>query len=57
MAKKCAICNENIEEEFGKLEGTVIKVKDENNKNQFIHVCSNCQKKKDWIENAKIKAV
>jgi len=56
MAKKCANCKENIEEEYGKLQGTVIKVKDENNKNQLIYVCSICQKQKDWIEKAKIKS-
>ncbi len=56
MTKKCAICNQDLEEEFGKLDGTIIKVKDENNKNQLIYVCSNCQKQKDWIEKAKVKS-
>jgi len=56
MAKKCSICNENLEEEFGKLGGTIIKVKDENNKNQLVYVCSNCQKQEGWIEKAKIKS-
>jgi len=55
MAKKCIICQEKIEEEYGKLKGTIIKVKEED-KNKFIHVCSNCQKQKDWIEKAKIKS-
>ena len=26
MVKKCATCEANIEEEFGKLQGTIIKV-------------------------------
>ena len=53
--QKCVICNKNIEEEFGKLKGTVLKIT-ENNKNRFIYVCSDCQKQEDWIEKAKIKA-
>ncbi|MFA5259000.1 MAG: hypothetical protein WC979_08765 [Candidatus Pacearchaeota archaeon] len=56
MVKKCAICNESIEEEYGKLKGSIVKAKDENNKNQLIHVCSSCQKQDKWIEKAKIKA-
>ena len=56
MAKKCVICGENIEEEFGKLQGTIIKVI-ENSKNKLIYICSTCQKEKDWIEKAKIKSV
>ncbi len=56
MAQKCIICNEKIQEEFKKLKGTIIKVKDENNKNQFIYVCSECQKQPDYIEKAKIKS-
>jgi len=56
MSKKCALCNEVIEEEAGKLKGTIVKAKDENNKNQFILVCSDCQKKEGWIDKAKIKS-
>jgi len=55
MAKKCAICDNKIDEEYNKLKGTLVKVKDENNKNQLIYVCSSCQKQQDWIEKAKIK--
>ena len=55
MAKKCVICGKEIEEEYGKLKGSVIKVL-EDNKNRFVYVCSTCQKKKDWIETAKIKS-
>ncbi len=55
MAKECVICDKNIEEEYGKLKGTVIKVK-ENNKNRLIYVCSGCQKQENWIEKAKIKS-
>lgn len=56
MVKACAICNEKIEEEYEKLKGTIVKAKDENNKNQLIFVCSNCQKQEGWIDKAKIKA-
>ena len=51
------ICNEMIEEDCGKLNGTMLKVKDENNNCSLIHVCSYCQKDKNWIEKAKIKGV
>ncbi len=55
MAKKCIICDEEIEEEHGKLQGTIVKVK-EDNKNNFIYACSDCQKQENWIEKAKIKS-
>jgi DNA-directed RNA polymerase subunit RPC12/RpoP len=51
----CAICSEKIEEEFGKLKGTIVKVNDENKKTQFIYVCPDCMKKDGWVEKAKIK--
>jgi hypothetical protein len=57
MAKKCTLCSENILEEFGKLLGTFIKIKDEKGSISLTPVCSDCQKQKDWIENAKIKSV
>ncbi|MEK6872240.1 MAG: hypothetical protein AABX16_05025 [Nanoarchaeota archaeon] len=56
MGKKCIICNASIEEEYGKLQGTILKVRDEHNKNQFFHVCSTCQKDKEWITKANIRA-
>jgi len=56
MSNNCALCNEKIEEEYGKLKGTLIKAKDENNKNQIIYVCSTCQKDPEHINNAKIKS-
>jgi len=56
MSKNCAICRENIKEDNGKLKGTIVRVKDEENKSQFIHVCSGCQKQNKWIERAKIKS-
>jgi len=55
MVKKCAICNNDIKEEYEKLKGTMLKVK-ENNKNKLIYVCSECQKKPDWIEKAEVKS-
>ena len=56
MPKKCVVCNGSIEEEFGKLQGTMLKLK-EDNKNQLIFVCSTCQKQENWIETAKVKSV
>jgi len=56
MAKECSICNEKIKEEYGKLNGTMLKVKGLDSKNNFIYVCSNCQKIKNWIEIAKVKS-
>ena len=53
--KACSICGEGVEEECGKLSGTMLKVREEN-RNVLIYVCSGCQKKENWIELAKIKA-
>jgi hypothetical protein len=49
------ICDEAIEEDYGKLRGTLLKVRDENNQTSFIPVCNQCQKEDKWIEIAKIK--
>jgi hypothetical protein len=54
--KKCASCNKNIREDSGKLEGSIVKVKDENGKIVFVYACSDCMKDKDWIERAVIRA-
>ncbi len=56
MGRKCIICGKEIEENYNKLQGTVVKVK-EGNKNKHVYVCSECQKKEKWIEMAKIKSV
>jgi len=56
MEKRCAICNKNIEEENGKLQGTLIKVRDETGKKQFVYVCSKCEKDKNYIERAVVRA-
>jgi DNA-directed RNA polymerase subunit RPC12/RpoP len=56
MSRKCAICKGIVEEDFGKLKGTIVKARDEDNKNKLIYVCSDCQKKDDWINKAKIKS-
>ena len=56
MVKKCADCKEDIEEEDGKLQGTMIKISDEKGKKQFIYVCSDCEKKKNYIERAAVRA-
>ena len=55
--KKCVICNNKIEENYNKLKGAILKATDEKKRNQFIYVCSWCQKTPDWIEKAKIKGV
>ncbi len=45
MAEKCILCNEKIEnDDFGKIEGTVMKVK-RDKKNKIVYACSECQKK------------
>lgn len=55
MVKRCVICDESIFEEYGKLNGTLIKAK-ENNINSYIPVCSSCQKIDNWMEKALVKA-
>lgn len=52
---KCVLCNSNIEDEFGKLDGTVVRAVDEKKKGQLIYVCSSCMKEDDWVNKAKIK--
>lgn len=54
---KCILCNSKIEENFGKLKGTITKVRNEKKRNQLIYVCSDCQNVKNWIEKAKIRGV
>ena len=54
MAKKCIICSAEIEEIYGKIKGTMLKLLDAG-KNSLIYVCSECQKDSGWIEKAKIK--
>jgi len=56
MSKECAICKEIINEEFGKLKGTMLKVLNLNKKAEFIFVCKDCQKNDKWAEKAKVKA-
>ena len=57
MVKKCACCNGKVEEEFGKLKGSLVKVMNEEGKKQIIYVCSDCEKEKNWIEKAVVRAV
>lgn len=57
MGEKCILCDEGIEEYYGKLKGTMIKAKNELGINEFIHVCSGCQKTDNWYETALIKGV
>jgi len=55
MTRKCVLCNERIKEEYGKLKGAVVKAKNERGVNEFIHVCSFCQKKDSWRDDALVK--
>ena len=55
MVHKCVLCEEKIDEEFGKLKGTIVKAKNEKGVNELIYVCSGCQSKRDWVNEAKIK--
>jgi hypothetical protein len=55
--KKCVICSQDLNEEYGKLKGTIIKAKNEKNKNEFTYLCSNCQKDKENIKKIKEKEV
>jgi len=56
MAKKCALCSEEVKEADGKLLGTMLKIL-ENKKKSWIYVCSSCMKvDKKYIEKAKIKS-
>ena len=56
-SKKCAVCNSEIEEENGKIKGTMLKIV-ENKKKNWIYACSDCMKKDPlkYIEKAKIKS-
>jgi len=56
MVKKCACCSKEIEENYGKLKGSLIRVRDEEGKKSFIYVCSDCEKDEDWIERAVVRA-
>lgn len=51
----CVLCEEEIDENYGKLKGTVIRAKNELGINEFIHVCTGCQKIDGWREAALIK--
>lgn len=55
MGEICVLCQEGIDENYGKLKGTVIKSKDETGASQLIHVCTGCQKIDGWYEEALIR--
>ena len=55
MPKKCVICKQKIETNYGKIKGSIIKAVNEDKKNYFIYVCSDCQKKDDWFEKAMVR--
>lgn len=54
MTNKCEFCNERIEEDGrGKILGTIIKVMNEEGRNDKKYFCKNCQKEgreKDLIK-------
>lgn len=51
---RCAVCQDVIEEEFGKLKGTLLRLVDDK-RARFVRVCSSCQKDAKWQEKAKIR--
>lgn len=55
MVKKCVICKDKIQEEYGKLKGTLIKARNEFGVNAFIHICSGCQREEGWYEKAMVR--
>ena len=57
MVRRCILCEDEIEEQHGKLKGTIIKAKNLDNKNDLYFVCSSSQKEDKWIEKAKVKGV
>jgi hypothetical protein len=56
-SKKCVLCSETIDEEFGKLNGTLLKIINDKKKREFIPVCSKCQKQEGWIDKARNKSL
>ena len=56
MVKKCVLCNEKIREEYGKFRGSIVKAKNMKGVNDFIYVCSHCQKKDSWKDDALVKS-
>ena len=56
MSEKCCICKNEVIKENNKLNGTILKVKTTKGNNEFVYVCSDCQKDKDWIEKANVKS-
>jgi hypothetical protein len=49
------MCDEKIDEDNGKLKGTILRVKNEKGRREFLYVCSSCQKQEGWIEKAKVR--
>ena len=54
--ERCVLCDEDIFGEHDKLRGVIVRAKNLENKNEFLYVCSSCQKQEKWVEKAKIKA-
>ena len=54
--KRCDSCNKEIEEDSGKLAGSIVKVKNGIGKKVFVYACSDCMKDKEWIERAVVRA-
>ena len=56
MAEKCILCGDELEKTFmEKVNGTVVKLKNDKNENEIYYICSVCQKKykdlKKEVEN------
>ncbi|MFA5856093.1 MAG: hypothetical protein WC867_01945 [Candidatus Pacearchaeota archaeon] len=51
--KKCEICKQEIDEDYGKLKGTIVRTLNEKKIREFKFVCSICQKEDGWLEKAK----
>jgi gluconate kinase len=46
MVEKCKLCNEELKSVFlDKIDGTILKFKDKDNKLVKVLICSYCQKK------------
>jgi len=55
--KKCVLCEEGIDEAFGKLKGTMLRSLNVQGTRDLIHVCSGCQKLDGWYDDAMVKGV
>jgi hypothetical protein len=57
VMERCVLCDEDVAGEHGKLRGTIVRAKNLESKNEFLYVCSSCQRQEAWVEKAKVKGV